>query len=391
MNRVITINLNGNAYQLEESAYDALRIYLDDASRRLESNPDREEIIADIEQAIAEKFRMVLGPAKSVVVTREVEAVLAQMGPVQDASAADSPEASASGGQTEKNDRAARESKEAGRDGASFKRLYAIREGAMLAGVCNGLAAYFNLDVTIVRILFVILCLFWGMGLLLYGVMAFIVPTAETSEEKAAAHGVAHTAQEFIRRAKAGYYEGMKSFNDKQARREWKRKFKQEMRGWRQNFRSEMDGASRQQWAQSRSYHRGVNPAWSLLWLINAAITLTAFYAIYSLVVKHEVFGLTLPAGMPLWIGIVLLVILWRALAAPFRIMERGGYAGRGCTRRGCGPMGGVGDFLVGIGFLVLTLWLLDRYVPAFHEVLKTVPPVLHQAVDSVQQWLDRR
>jgi len=42
MNRVIPINLNGNAYQLEESGYEALRAYLDHAARRLESNPDKD-------------------------------------------------------------------------------------------------------------------------------------------------------------------------------------------------------------------------------------------------------------------------------------------------------------------------------------------------------------
>ena len=43
MNRVITINLNGVAYQLEESGYEQLRAYLDQAGRQLEGNPDRDE------------------------------------------------------------------------------------------------------------------------------------------------------------------------------------------------------------------------------------------------------------------------------------------------------------------------------------------------------------
>ena len=42
MNKVITINLNGIAYQLEESGYDALRDYLDHAARRLGNNPDKD-------------------------------------------------------------------------------------------------------------------------------------------------------------------------------------------------------------------------------------------------------------------------------------------------------------------------------------------------------------
>ena len=96
MNKVITINLNGNAVPLEEDGYEALRSYLDTAARRLEGNPDKDEIIADIEQAIAEKFRAHLSAYKTVVVTKEVEHVIAEMGPVQDPS--DSADDSFAGG-----------------------------------------------------------------------------------------------------------------------------------------------------------------------------------------------------------------------------------------------------------------------------------------------------
>src|SRR5664279_2997077 len=81
MNKVIMINLGGVAYQLEEGGYDALRAYLETATARLQGNPDREEILSDIERAIAEKFRALLGSHKTVVVTKEVAAVLAEMGP----------------------------------------------------------------------------------------------------------------------------------------------------------------------------------------------------------------------------------------------------------------------------------------------------------------------
>src|SRR5271163_2213056 len=83
MNKVITINLGGTAYQLEEGGYDALRAYLDTATARLQGNPDRDEILSDIERAIAEKFRALLGSYKTVVVSKEVAAVLAEMGPIE--------------------------------------------------------------------------------------------------------------------------------------------------------------------------------------------------------------------------------------------------------------------------------------------------------------------
>ena len=49
------------------------------------------------------------------------------------------------------------------------KRLFNIREGAMWAGVCNGIAAYINVDVTWVRIAFALITIFsWGGMILVY-------------------------------------------------------------------------------------------------------------------------------------------------------------------------------------------------------------------------------
>ena len=55
MQRVVSINLNGNVYQLEENGYNALFAYLDAADVRLKDNPDRARLLADLERTIAEK------------------------------------------------------------------------------------------------------------------------------------------------------------------------------------------------------------------------------------------------------------------------------------------------------------------------------------------------
>src|SRR5215510_3350147 len=83
MQKVITINLNGNAYQLDERGYERLLAYLDHAEQELAGNPDRAEILADLEQAIADKCMRVLGAHKSVVSAAEVDAIIAEMGPVE--------------------------------------------------------------------------------------------------------------------------------------------------------------------------------------------------------------------------------------------------------------------------------------------------------------------
>ncbi len=58
------------------------------------------------------------------------------------------------------------------------KRLYRSRSDRQLAGVCGGLADYFGIDPTIVRILFVLLALAGGPGLIFYIILALVIPEA---------------------------------------------------------------------------------------------------------------------------------------------------------------------------------------------------------------------
>jgi phage shock protein PspC (stress-responsive transcriptional regulator) len=58
------------------------------------------------------------------------------------------------------------------------KKLYKISQGKMICGVCNGIAAYFNVDVNLVRIGTVILACCSGVGLAAYIVAAIILPEA---------------------------------------------------------------------------------------------------------------------------------------------------------------------------------------------------------------------
>jgi phage shock protein C len=56
------------------------------------------------------------------------------------------------------------------------RKLYRSRNQRMLAGVCGGLAEYFNVDATLIRVLFLVLAVFGGTGLVIYVVMWLIVP-----------------------------------------------------------------------------------------------------------------------------------------------------------------------------------------------------------------------
>jgi len=58
------------------------------------------------------------------------------------------------------------------------KQLYRSLDDRMVAGVCGGLGAYFNVDPTLVRLAAVFLSLWWGGGILLYLLAWFIIPEA---------------------------------------------------------------------------------------------------------------------------------------------------------------------------------------------------------------------
>ena len=72
------------------------------------------------------------------------------------------------------------------------KKLYRSRNDKKICGVCGGLAKYLNMDVTVVRLLAVLLTLFVGGGLIAYIVAALVMPeepeniVEETPEEHAA-------------------------------------------------------------------------------------------------------------------------------------------------------------------------------------------------------------
>jgi len=191
MNKVTTINLNGNAYQLEEAGYELLQKYLDSAKKKLADDPDKDEILADFERAIAEKCDSHLRPRKNVITEKEIAKIIEEMGPVEPAEGSERKEA-----------------KPASKPTSPTKRLYTLSDGAMIGGVANGCAAYLNIDVNIIRLLFVILTFATsGVFIFVYLLMMLALPEARTPEQKAELRGERFSAQDVLDRAKHKYAE----------------------------------------------------------------------------------------------------------------------------------------------------------------------------------------
>lgn len=64
------------------------------------------------------------------------------------------------------------------------KRLYRCEEHKVIAGVAYGLADYFQIDVTLVRLFFIFLAVFNGIGILLYIVLWILIPSEHETERQ---------------------------------------------------------------------------------------------------------------------------------------------------------------------------------------------------------------
>jgi phage shock protein PspC (stress-responsive transcriptional regulator) len=373
MNKVITINLNGNAYQVEERGYELLCDYLDGAESQLKDNPDRAEIISDLEQAIADKCRNFLGPQKTIVTSAEIEQIIHAMGPV-DSEAGET----GSAGQTQSGDSQSEQKRESGGSSKSGshipKRFYRIREGQKIEGVCTGLAALSGIDVLIIRLVFVFLAVMsGGIFCIFYFLAVVVVPYAETSEEHAAAYGTDFNAQDFINQAKE-HYSGFKKEGE-----EWKQRANKKKHEWQRSWRRSM----RHQRAGWDAGVRVLLPPpivggmLAIFGVVVGVLTLICIFAVISVINTHAIFGWPLPLGFPVWVAIVLLFVLLNVVIGPFKYMRNAHNYGH--------PYGAVAATLSSLAWLAMLVflgWLAYNHSAEVQNFIQNIPNVLDEIVN---------
>jgi phage shock protein PspC (stress-responsive transcriptional regulator) len=385
MRAVNTISLNGNAWQIESVGCEALAAYLKSAEARLAGDPDREEILADLEQAIADKLARHVSAHKNVVSAEEIALALQQMGPVEAGSAApERPQASA--------EEAPRARAAPGADGnLGLRHLFQIREGAMLSGVCNGLAAYFGLDVTLVRVIFVVFAvLTGGIGAAVYLVMMIVVPVAVTAEQMAAAHGKPFSAEELIGRPQAAYASGP---HWRQQWRDQRRMWRDQRREWRRQRRAwnGFGGASAGPppapppygWQAAR--HPGPfavppevgGPAGGILHLVLLIVFLVALvHAAHG----QPLFGWDWAADVPHWVGIVAVCVIYGTLAQQIRLARY--YGQVGVYHPGHALVALMGT-VVWLLVLLCVGWYVVHHWPEVQDFLQRALQALQTAFDN--------
>jgi phage shock protein PspC (stress-responsive transcriptional regulator) len=384
MQRVVSINLNGNAYQLEETGYNALFAYLDARETQLQDDPDSAQKMADLERDVAERCQALLTPTKNVITSAEIERIIRELGP---RSATDAQSAASS---TDSTTGSSASSGSAGpSSGWTHRRLYQVRDGAMISGVCVGLSEYMHIDVTLLRILFVIFALVSaGWGILAYGVLMFILPRVATRAEAASGRTPGATPHHWPWDdgwpwEKHGWpWEHPASAappaspppssppsgpspstpRDPYAARQAARDARQRARAARREMRE-------QRRAALHDYHPW--PVWSTLSMI--MFLMFGFFWLSFWTRGHFFFGWPFFWGFPHWIGILFFFLLLRVVFMPVRAARWSSY--------GYGPYGpyphphhawismwnGLAWFLV----IIFAVWFAYHYIPEVHDAIR--------------------
>ncbi|MGA1398588.1 MAG: PspC domain-containing protein, partial [Schleiferiaceae bacterium] len=174
MKKTIDINLGGLLFHLDEDAYAVLSGYLEALRRHLAATEGREEVLADIEARIAEIFTQRMAGTRQVVSTDDVQAAMNTLGQPKDFAEGDS---------------ATDEAHTPNEPRSERRRLYRDPEEQIIGGVCSGIANYFDIDVVIVRVLFAVVGIFTGFGILLYFILWAATPKAMTAADRLAMKG----------------------------------------------------------------------------------------------------------------------------------------------------------------------------------------------------------
>ena len=235
MKKTLTVNLGGTVYHIDEDAYRLLDNYLLNLTHFFRKQEGADEIVDDIEMRISELFTEKLAGLKQVITLTDVEEVIARMGKPEDFDDSDAAEAGAANsgadsasassgvdaatdaasassgentfsgentssddncsGDASSNDASSDENASSQQDGVQ-RRLYRDPDNRLMGGVAAGLAAYFGWDVTLMRVLMIVLCFVPYCPMILCYLLGWlIIPEAHTAAEKLSMRGEAVTLE----------------------------------------------------------------------------------------------------------------------------------------------------------------------------------------------------
>jgi phage shock protein PspC (stress-responsive transcriptional regulator) len=197
MTRTININLGGLLFHMDDKAYSLLNSYLLTIEKQLHNDPSRKEIMADVESRIAELFNERKHRDSEVITLEDVNAVISVMGEPDSFGSYQEPTVG-SGYKSQ---------------AIHQKRLYRDPDERVLGGVCSGLSAYFDIEVWIFRVLFIIFTFFFLSSIVVYGILWIVVPEANTPEQKLETRGEPVTIENLKRTVKEEFEKVKRNLN----------------------------------------------------------------------------------------------------------------------------------------------------------------------------------
>lgn len=158
MKETVNVNIGSVAFTLDDDAYRTLKLYLKRIENRLPEGD--KDTLDDIEHRIAEILSEKLYSPQQVVTLIEVDAAMQQIGAPDTFGVA----------------READPTGEEQPEQETRRRLYRPRVNRSIAGVCSGLAEYFGIDPTLLRLITFMLILFGGLSIWIYIVLWIVIP-----------------------------------------------------------------------------------------------------------------------------------------------------------------------------------------------------------------------
>ena len=189
MKKTLNVAIGGCSFTIDEDAYMALESYLDSFKAGLDSSSSSSQVMDELEMRIADLLKVQIG-RREVIDLNMVNAVLNQIGPVAPRPQQTNNNA---GQQTQEDTYSGQQYKEA------VRKFYRDAEKKRIAGVCSGLALYLNIDVTLIRIVFLVALICGSAGFWIYLVLWIVAPEARTAAEKCELRGIPATAENIRR------------------------------------------------------------------------------------------------------------------------------------------------------------------------------------------------
>ncbi|WP_136468837.1 PspC domain-containing protein [Flagellimonas onchidii] len=192
MNKTVNINLANTLFHIDDTAFNKLKRYLESIKRSFSGTPGSDEIIADIEARVAELFLEKMENERQVITEKEVDEVINVMGQPEDYMVdedifEDEPR------------------KTYTRSERKSKKLYRDIDHKYIGGVSSGLEHYLGIDALWIRLIFILLAVFTGFGLIAYILLWILVPEASTTSQKLDMSGEPINISNIERKVKEGF------------------------------------------------------------------------------------------------------------------------------------------------------------------------------------------